>query len=92
MAETRTRGESGVGCSERRTSMCWRNVFGRGVAKGYKFECFLGDDTRTWMWNWRVPGRFSRPCKSASRRCMLSEDAWDIAENKVWYITTTSAW
>lgn len=71
MAETKTRGESGVDCSEKRTRMCWRNVFGRGAAKGNKFECFLGDDTSTWMWNWRVPGEFARPCKSASRRFML---------------------
>ena len=71
MAETRTRGESGEGCCERRTMMSWRKVFGRGAAKGYRFECFLGDDTRTWMWNWRVPGRLASPCKSASRRFML---------------------
>lgn len=51
--------------------MSWRYVFGRDAAKGYKLECFLGDDTRTWMWNWRVPGRFASPCKSASRRFML---------------------
>ena len=62
--------------------MSWRNVLGRGAANGYKLECFLGDDTRTWTWNWRVPGRPANPCNSASRRFML----WTRGKTSVWYI------
>lgn len=67
-AVTSMRGESGVDCSDSKMRMSWRYERGRGIAKGKRAACFLGDERRTWRWNSRVPGRRESPDKMASRK------------------------
>jgi hypothetical protein len=47
IAETKTEGESGVGCSESRIKISCKYDLGRGFANGKRFPCFLGDETKT---------------------------------------------
>lgn len=71
IAETNTRGESEFVCSDNRMKMSWRYARGRGWAYGKREECLRGEETRTWMWNSRVPGSDFKASSSVSRRFIL---------------------